>query len=177
MARRSAVGLVLLAVAAFAVAGCGASGDKTFEADGIGVTFEYSPKFHRIRNITFGQSAGAQAVTRAGVALDKVNAIIVSRYRLNVAIDKGNLASYKGEVDRVIGELAGKRVSGRRVAYGGLPGYEYLIAIKTPAQGQSRMAVLFDRMTEYLLNCQSTPAKRDRIEEGCRKALGTLERK
>jgi len=27
---------------------------------------------------------------------------------------------------------------------------------------------------DYLVNCQSTPAERDAIEEGCRKALKTL---
>jgi hypothetical protein len=36
------------------------------------------------------------------------------------------------------------------------------------------MAVLFDQGKEYLINCQSTPAERDAIEEGCRKALKTL---
>jgi hypothetical protein len=178
MARWGSVGVVLSIVAAFAVAGCGGSGgDKTFDVDGIGVTFRYSPKFHRIRNVTFGESAGAQAVTRGGVALDKVNAILVSRYRLRLPIGKDNLARYKDEVDGVISKLAGKPVSGRQVEYGGLPGYEYVLALRTPAQGRSRMAVLFDQATEYLLNCQSTPAARKRIEEGCRKAFATLEPK
>jgi hypothetical protein len=167
---------LLLAVAASAATACGGGGggDRTFDADGIGVTFEYPRAFHRIENITFGQSAGAQTAARAGVALDRVNAIIVSRYDLKVPIDKGNLPRYKGEVDSVVGELAGKRVSGRRVEYGGLPGYEYRIAVRSPAQGQSRMAILFDGKTEYLLNCQSTPAERERVEAGCRKALDTL---
>ena len=52
-----------------------------------------------------------------------------------------------------------------------------MINVKNPPQGQSRMAVLFDRATEYLINCQSTPTSRDKIEEGCRKALDTLETK
>jgi hypothetical protein len=168
-------GLVL--AAAFAVAGCGGGGDKTFDADQIGVKFKYSPRFHPIEDIDFGQSAGAEAVAQAGVALDKVNAIILSRYDLNATIDKDNLAKFKGEVDDVISQLAGHRVSGREVEYGGLPGYEYVIDVKNPAQGQSRMAVLFDQATEYLINCQSTPPDRDDIEAGCRKALDTLEKK
>jgi hypothetical protein len=168
-------GLVL--AAAFAVAGCGGYGDKTFDVDQIGVKFKYSPSFHTIEDINFGQSAGAKAAAQAGVALDKVNAIILSRYDLNVTIDKDNLAKFKGEVDQVISQLAGHRVSGREVEYGGLPGYEYVIDVKNPPQGQSRMAVLFDQATEYLINCQSTPSDRDEIEAGCRKALDTLEKK
>jgi hypothetical protein len=168
----SMAGLVL--AAALAVAGCGGGSEKTFDNDNIGITFKYSPSFHPITDINFGQTAGANAVAQAGVALDKVNALIVSRYDLNVNIDKDSLSKYKGEVDNVITKLAGHRVSGREVEYGGLPGYEYVINVKNPPQGQSRMAVLFDQATEYLINCQSTPTNRDKIEEGCRKALDTL---
>jgi hypothetical protein len=175
MVRRSSLILAgLLLVASLAVAGCGGGGDKTFDNENIGVTFKYSSKFHPITDLDFGQTAGAKAAAQSGVALDKVNALIISRYDLNVDIDKTNLSKFKGEVDNVISQLAGHRVSGRQVEYGGLPGYEYLIDVKSPAQGQSRMAVLFDQGKEYLINCQSTPAERDAIEEGCRKALKTL---
>lgn len=176
--RRRALCLAGLALsAAFALAGCGGGGDKTFDADQIGVEFKYSPRFHTIEDIDFGQTAGAKAAAQAGVALDKVNAIILSRYDLKVAIDKHNLSRFKSEVDNVIGQLAGHRVSGREVEYGGLPGYEYVIDVDNPPHGQSRMAVLFDHATEYLVNCQSTPSERDEIEAGCRKALDTLEKK
>jgi hypothetical protein len=175
--RRSALLLGGLALLLAASACGGGGGDKTFDSKAFGITFEYSSSFHPIRNITFGQSAGAKPITRAGVALDRVNAIIVSRYGLRAEVTKENLTEYKREVDAVIAQLAGKPVSGRVVDYGGLPGYEYVISVKSPPSGQSRMAVLFDEATEYLINCQSTPDKRDRIEEGCRKALDTLEKK
>ena len=180
MVRRSTPLLAGLALsAALAVAGCGGGGggDKTFDNENIGITFKYSPRFHPITEIDFGQTAGAKAAAQSGVALDKVNALIVSRYDLNVKIDKDNLSKFKGEVDNVISQLAGHRVSGQEVEYGGFPGYEYVIDVKNPPQGQSRMAVLFDQATEYLINCQSTPTDRDEIEEGCRKALDTLETK
>jgi hypothetical protein len=160
-----------------ACGGSGGGGDQTFDADGIGVTFTYPSGFKPITNISFGQSAGADAAARAGVSVDSVNAIIVSRYDLKVAIDKDNLAKFKHEVDDVIGKLAGKPVSGREVEYGGFPGYEYTISLAKPANGQSRLVVLFDQTTEYLVNCQSTPDKRDKVEGACRKALDTLERK
>jgi hypothetical protein len=80
-------------------------------------------------------------------------------------------------VDRVIGQLAGRAVNGRRIEYGGLPGYEYAIRLAKPTGAESRMAVLFDGATEYLVNCQSTPSKRSRLETGCRRALDTIARK
>jgi len=80
----------------------------------------------------------------------------------------------KGEVDKVIGGLAGKSVSGHEVEYGGLPGYEYVISVSKPAQGQSRLAVLFDGNVEYLVNCQSTPDDREKVEKGCRTVLDSI---
>jgi len=179
MVRRSTLFLAGLALAAaLAVAGCGGGGgDKTFDNKNIGITFKYSPSFHPITNIDFGQTAGAKAAAQSGVAIDKVNALIISRYDLNVNINKDNLSKFKGEVDKVISQLAGHRVRGQEVEYGGFPGYEYVINVKNPPRAQSRMAVLFDQTTEYLINCQSTPTDRDKIEEGCRKALDTLETK
>jgi hypothetical protein len=154
-----------------------ADSEKTFDADGIGITFKYPSSFKPIRKITFQKSAGSSAAARGAVALDSVNLIIVSRYNLRLAITSTNLGRFKGEVDSVIGSLAGRPVSGRRVTYGGLPGYAYRISLTKPTRVVSHMAVLFDQATEYLINCQSTAAKRTDLEAGCRTALGTLRRK
>lgn len=173
---RRSVLFVLGAAALAGLAGCGGGGggDKSFDQDGIGITFKYPSRFKETRDVSFGQSAGAPAAARGAVTLDTDNVITVSRYDLKLAIAKNNLAKFKSEVDNVIGQLAGKPVSGREVEYGGLPGYEYAIELGKPASGLSRMAVLFDRATEYLINCQSTPPKRDTVDEACRKALDTL---
>ena len=175
--QRTAFLLVGVLALVFGTTACGGGGDKTFDASGIGVTFKYPSSFKPIKNFTFAQSAGAKARTRGGVAVDSANAIIVSRYDLKVTITTENLSKFKNEVDGVIQKLAGKPVSGRQVEYGGLPGYEYAISLTKPANGLSRLVVLFDRETEYLLNCQSTPPKRNKIEDACRKALDTLARK
>ena len=155
----------------------GAVGDRTFDAADIWITFKYPPSFKPIGKITFQKSAGSQAVARGAVALDKVNLIIVSRYDLRTTINSANLSRFKHEVDTVIGKVAGRPVSGRRIAYGGLPGYEYWVLLATPANAASRMVVLFDRATEYLINCQSTPPRRHAVENACRGALNTLRRK
>ena len=124
--------------AALAVAGCGGgggSGDKTFDNENIGITFKYSPRFHPITEIDFGHTAGAKAAAQSGVALDKVNALIVSRYDLNVNIDKDNLSKFKGEVDNVISRLAGHRVSGQRGRIRRLPGLRVRDRRQDPAPG------------------------------------------
>jgi hypothetical protein len=175
--------LLLLGVAGLlvGVAACGGGSstgggepDKTFKAHGFGITFRYPAAFKPIASVTFAQSAGAEAVARAGVALDVDNAITVSRYALRASITKDNLDKYKSEVDTVIGRLAQKTVSGRQVEYGGLPGYEYELWLAKPAEASTRVIVLFDQSTEYLINCQSTPSKRDQLEAGCSQALDTL---
>jgi hypothetical protein len=174
--------LLLLGVAGLllGVTACGGGStgggrpDETFKAKGFGITFRYPAAFKPIASVTFAQSAGAEAVARAGVALDVDNAITVSRYALRASITKDNLGKYKSEVDSVIGRLAQKTVSGRQVEYGGLPGYEYELSLAKPAQASTRVIVLFDQATEYLINCQSTPSKRDQLEAGCSKALDTL---
>lgn len=168
----SLVVVLLLGVPAFA-----AGGQKTFEAKGIGITFKYPEPFKQIAAVTFQKSAGSKAVARGAVALDKVNLIIVSRYNLRVAITAGNLAKFKREVDSVIAQLAGKPVSGKRTVHGGLPGYEYVISLTSPARAVSRMSVLFDGDVEYLINCQSTPPQRTKLDAGCRVALATLKRR
>jgi hypothetical protein len=154
-----------------------ADSDKTFDMDGIGITFTYPSSFKPIKKLTFARTAGSSAVARGAVALDSVNLIIVSRYNLRIAITAQNVQRFKHEVDSVIGKLAGKTVSGRRVTYGGLPGYEYRISLTRPTRVVSRIAVLFAGATEYLINCQSTAARRAELEAGCRKALSTLRRK
>ena len=170
--------LILLAAAlVFGTAAHAGGGDKSLDVDGIGITFDYPSSFKKVGSITFQKSAGSKAAARGAVALDKVNLIIVSRYNLRVAITPTNLTRYKNEVDSVIGSLAGKRVGGRRVEHGGLPGFEYVISLTSPAKAVSHMAVLFDRKTEYLINCQSTPPKRQALNAGCAKALATLRRK
>ena len=173
--RRSA--LILAGAAAFVLgaAGCGGNrGDRTFDERGFGITFTYPSAFKKTDKVSFSRSAGGASVARAAVALDRDNAIVVTRYALRASVTKDNLARFKPEVDGVVGQLAGKPVSGRRVAYGGLPGYEYSIAISKPANGASRLVLLFGGRTEYLINCQSTPSRRAAVEQACTQALGSL---
>lgn len=70
----------------------------------------------------------------------------------------------KPEVDGVIAGLAGRHVPGRRVDFGGLPGYGYRVLLGSPSGGVSRLYVLFDGQVEYFFNCQSTPETRAELD-------------
>lgn len=171
---RRFVPLLAAASLVLALTACGGGGSGRYEETGMDITWAIPGGFHIAHDLTISKSAGANAVDQAAVGIDTDNLIIVQRYNLNVAISSDNLSRFKGEVDNVVGNLAGKKVSGHEVEYGGLPGYEYVINVSRPPQGQSRLAVLFDGKVEYLVNCQSTPEKRDKIEKGCRKVLDSI---
>jgi len=173
--RRAALPVLGAVALILGTAACGGGGDdKTFKGEGIGITFTYPSAFKRIHDVSFRVTAGAKAAARAGVALDADNAIVVSRYDLRLAIKSANLAQFKDEVDAVIAKVAGRPVSGGRVDYGGLPGYEYTIPLANPADGRSHLVVLFDEAKEDLISCQSRPDKRDAVDAACRQALDTL---
>ncbi|MBA3718036.1 MAG: hypothetical protein H0W87_07415, partial [Actinobacteria bacterium] len=75
--------------------------------------------------------------------------------------------------DRTVSQVAGRQVSGTRVEYGGLPGYEYDVDVSTPPGGHSRLLLLFHGKSEYEINCQWT-GKRDEVAKGCDTVLRTL---
>jgi hypothetical protein len=162
----------LLVVGASACGGSGGGG--RYEESGFDITFKIPHGFSIAHDISVAKSAGANAVDQAAVQVDKTDLIIFQRYNLHVTITSANVSRYKGAVDQVIGSLAGHRVSGHPVEYGGLPGYEYVIAVSNPPQGESRIAVLFDNDVEYLVNCQSTPAQRDKVDKACTDVLNSL---
>jgi hypothetical protein len=152
----------------------GSSGRPLFQDARFGITFEYTNAFTLIRRIAFDKSAGAHPVARAGLVLSKGDVITVSRYNLRVAITDTNLTDYKSEIDGVIGQLGHILAGPVRVRYGGLPGYAYRLELSHPEQGQTRMVILFAQDVEYLINCQSTPARRVAVESACKLLLETV---
>jgi hypothetical protein len=184
----AAVGLVLLASAC----GGGGGGGGRYEETGLNITFSIPDGFAVAHNLATAKSAGSKPVDQAGVGptidcpegahqqtcTDPNNLIVVQRFNLNpgASITAKNIGSVKAELDGVIGNLAGKTVSGHEAEYGGLPGYEYVVDLTDPVQGRSRIAVLFDGGVEYLVNCQSTPDSVDRIEKACRTVLDSIEK-
>lgn len=149
---------------------------RRYEETGLNITFTIPRGFHIGHDLSISRSSGANAVDQAAIALDQDNLIIVQRYNLATKVTSRNLSRFKAEVDEVVSGLAGEPVSGRLVSYGGLPGYEYVIGLRNPRDGSSRLAVLFDNEVEYLLNCQSTPSRRVKIDRNCPLVLKSIRR-
>jgi hypothetical protein len=172
-------------LATIVAAGCGGktpvsenSGDGSarFQRQGFDITFRYPASLKEADDLTFGSTAGSTDSARAGVGINKANVILVSRYDLRRPVTTANVDGVRAEVDGVIANLAGERVPGRRVDFGGLPGYAYRVPLGSPSGGVSRLYVLFDRQVEYFFNCQSTPETRVELDGACDQALHTLER-
>jgi hypothetical protein len=151
-------------------------GSAQFERHGFDITFRYPASLKEADDLIFGSTAGVPDSARAGVGIDKANMILVSRYDLRRPVTSANVGGVKAEVDGVIKSLAGKPVRGRRVDFGGLPGYAYTVPLGSPSGGVSRLFVLFDRKVEYFFNCQSTPETRVELDGACDQALQTLRR-
>ena len=171
-------------LAAAVVAGCGgkasvsedaATPSAQFQHQGFDITFRY-PTALKKTDVVFGSTAGAADAARAGVGINKANVILVNRYDLSRAVTAANVGGVKAEVDGVIASLAGKPIDGRRVDFGGLPGYAYRVPLTAPSGGVSRVFVLFDGAVEYFFNCQSTPETRVELDGACDQALSTLGR-
>jgi hypothetical protein len=169
----AALPLALIAVAA-ACGGGGGDGTETFEEEGFPFTFEYPGSFEDVTDISFSSTVGGASRENRGVGLDERNAIVVSRYDLNLEVTAENVGQVKPELDDVMSRAAGMEVSGKRVEIGGFPGFEYTFDLEEPPDGRSRFFAFFDGRTEYTLNCQSTPEHRDELESACQQAVDTL---
>ena len=171
--------LPLALVLTVLVTACGGDGggEKTFDESGFDVTFTYPGSFKEAENITVSSQAGGAASDRKGVALDKDNLLLVTKFNLNTSVTEANVAKVKPEADKVMSQVSGTQVSGKRVTVGGLPGFEYEFGLTKPENGHSRFLMLFDGKTEYTLNCQSTPEKREEVNEACDQAIDTLKSK
>ena len=149
-------------------------GSQRFERQGFDITFTYPSSLKEADDLIFGSTAGSADSARAGVGINKANVILVSRYDLRRPVTTENVDRVKAEVDGVIKGLAGRPVAGRRVDFGGLPGYAYRVPLTAPSGGVSRLFVLFDQQVEYFFNCQSTPETRAELDGACDEALKTL---
>ena len=178
--RMPQLGLAALAgvVVALSLGACGGDdegGDeKTFDEPGFDITFKYPDSLKAVDRLNFQQSAGSTAKDTKGLALNDDNLIAVQKFSLNVAVNDRNIDRVKSQVDSLVTQVAGKPVRGERVERAGIPGFQYVFDITRPNRGRSRLNLLFRDRTEYSINCQSTPDKREELEEACGTALETL---
>jgi hypothetical protein len=172
-----------LIVMAAAFAGCGSDGDGSsrFDENGFDITFEYPEEMNEADNVRIASGAGSSAKATAGIGYGEKNTkdvIIVQRYDLNVAIKPGNLKRAKAELDPLVAQISPGAPAGETGEIRGFPSIEYRgLRVRQIDGARSRLIALFDGDVEYLVNCQSTPKRRSDIEEACRQALDTVERK
>ena len=170
--------VLVLATAALALGACGGGGDGRFEADGFAITFEYPKDFEESEDVTISEQRGSKAQDSRAVGLDEDNGIIVQRYGLKRSINGNNLHLAKAEFDGLVRALSPDAAKGQTAEIAGLPALRYRnVPVRSVEDGRSRLIVLFDGRTEYLINCQSTPDKRDEVDEACDKAVDTLRRR
>ncbi len=99
-------------------------------------------------------------------------------YTLNTEVDQGNLGLAKQEFDGLIQQVDADAAPAGEGGLAGFPSLTYDAGtLTTPEDGESRLVVPFEGDQEYVINCQSTPADRDEIEEACDLAVDTLARR
>ncbi|HEX2416124.1 MAG TPA: hypothetical protein VHJ37_13010 [Thermoleophilaceae bacterium] len=164
-----------MVVAVIVLGGCGSSDEtKTFDEQGFAITFEYPGDLQRTEDVNIAQSAG-QAEESVALATSEDNAIFVQRYGLNRSVGADDAEAVRMELDKVLGQLAGMPLEGKRIDVGGPLTFRYEIdKLETPEDGRSTIVVTFDGDTEYFLNCQSVPDGRDELDEACEQAIETL---
>jgi hypothetical protein len=159
------------------LAGCGSSpGEpKTFHEGGFAITFKYPRELERSTDVTFARSVGPTAETVA-LANSEDNLIAVQRFALKRPVAEEDADALRQQLDKLLGRLTGERVDGKRIDVGGLMAFHYEIEkLETPEDGRSTILALFDRATEYVINCQSVPVGRDELERACEQVIDTLE--
>ena len=170
--------LAFVAALVTALAACGGgddSGPKTFRNDDFGFTFRYPGDFEQGTVKSRAETPGGEPVAETALALDEDNALLIAKYALDVAVTGANIEDVVPEVDGLVRQLTGQPASGRTGEVGGLPAIRYDdVSLKQPPNGRSRLVFLFDQRTEYLINCQSTPAEREEVDRGCDQVLSTL---
>lgn len=171
-----------------ALAGCGDDAEEsgeapapapeetaTFEPDGFGVSFEYPADFEEREDVELDRMAGAPPTATSAVGLEDTDLLVLARIELGTEVGPENLDEVRARADELFSELAGEDLEGDDLEVAGLPGVEYEIALDEPAEAETRAVALFDGDVQYLLNCQSTPELRERIEDACELALETFE--
>lgn len=173
------VGVALAVV----IAGCGGAsesgtgvGDKTFSDHRFALTFSY-PDILTPEEVSDVAFSNGEAEARAALALDTHNAVVLSKYTINLPVTSTNIAAVAPQFDEAVAEAVGRPVRGEITDVGGLPAVRYgAIPIEQPAQGESQLLFVFDQRDEYQLNCQSTPEERTRLNEACARVMATLRR-
>jgi hypothetical protein len=177
--RATLVAILAGAVMALSSGGCGGGGTETFETPTYPFSFDYPAdwKPSRIKEFTYGAGAGERTI--AVQLKPPEDQVVVTQYKLAGSVPEGQPANQQ-EVDRIVNRLAkqsdGVASEAEKVEYGGIPGYRYVIEYDVDGKTlRNDITFLFRDDDEFQINCQSSPANREKVEEGCEKVLSTIQ--
>jgi len=162
------------------LAGCvsiGFGNYKTFDEDGIGITFKYPEEFEiTVQDVS---PEIESAVAGRYVALDDRNHLDVIMYRLDRPVTNDDLPAMKARFDRDMSKATGVAVNSRPMEAGGFEGYEFEVfppRADLPG-GKVHFVLLLDGQIRYTLECESSPEGRAQVDNACDLMLRSLERR
>ena len=143
------------------------TGIKTFDEAEFAIRFNYPKSFNAV-DVRIGSSAGARPAAQKAIGLKGDNVVIITRYNLQRRVTAANIETIRPEADKLFSRLAGKDLKAKVTTVAGMPALEYeAFDLQRPKDARSRLLVLFDGVTEYLINCQSMPDQRKQVEQAC----------
>lgn len=148
----------------------GAESDKTFEGDGY--SFSYPANWEE-RDPGMGFRFGTPT-SETYIGLNNTDLLGVLRAESPVPITDANVDDYTLEFAAAALDLfagnGGEMLQGPvRVTAGGLPGlrFEGWLNNVDDVRVESRVIWLFEKKTQYFMNCQYTPEHAKEMKQGC----------
>lgn len=161
------------------VSGCGGGGStETFDDAAYPFTFEYDADKLSEGSVTdFDSLIGSnKPEDTTALALDDDNAIILQHFVLQDTVDDSNLDQVKEFFDDQISQVDSSASAGETGETAGFPSIEYAsVPVTSPANGESRILLIFDGSEEFVINCQSTPDRGDELAGLCDQVHSSLE--
>jgi hypothetical protein len=149
---------------------------------GDGFQFQHPEEWRVLEGIRFGP-ATAPGLSLQAVGIDDINAVVVSRYAVNFAVTDDNVDEVDGLIrSRVSEVLAGSgswniqsEQTGTTMA--GHPAYRWMVTSSGPGgvQVASRVTVVVDGSTMFVVSCQHSLERALEVETGCDQVVDTFE--
>ena len=173
------IGAFCLMAWLIAFSGCG-SGTKHFSEPSYPFSFDYPGTWTLTHSAAENPTTSVNGLRAVSVALEEpLDQVTITQYVLKKTLPAG-VNGNQNEVDRIVKSLTrqakGSAGDSKPVKFGGLPGYQYTINYPG-GKGitlTNKLTFLFKAHNEFQINCQSTPAHMDELNDGCDEILGSL---
>jgi hypothetical protein len=149
---------------------------------GEGFQLQYPEEWRVLEAVRFGP-ATAPGLSLQAVGIDEINSVVVSRYPVNFSVADDELDEIHGLIrSRLFGVLAGSgswtvQSEQTGTAMAGHPSYRWMVTSSGPngLQVASRVTVVVEGSTMFVVSCQHTLDRAVEIETGCDQVVETFE--